>query len=223
MLTMKKRKQLVCIFAHPDDEAFGPGGTIAIFAKTHDVYLICATKGEAGKHKGKKAGKNLGAIRENEMRESAKVLGVKKVFFLGFKDGTLSNNLYHKVAAKIETILKRIKPETILTYEPRGISGHLDHIAISMISSFVFKRLVFIKKIMYFCRPEMKSGKWAYFIYVPPGYKKSEIDMVIDTSAVWETKVQAMLKHTSQIHDIDRILKRVSRFAKKEHFLVGTK
>ena len=220
---MKKREKLVCIFAHPDDEAFGPGGTIAIFAKTHDVYLICATSGEAGKHKGKKAGKNLGAIRENEMRESAKVLGVKKVFFLGFKDGTLSNNLYHQIAAKIEIILKRLKPETILTYEPRGISGHLDHIAISMISSFVFERLKFIKKIMYFCRPEMKGGKWVYFIYVPPGYKKSEIDMIIDTSAVWETKVQAMLKHHSQIHDIDRILKRVSRLAKKEHFLIETK
>lgn len=220
---MKKRKKLVCIFAHPDDEAFGPGGTIAIFAKTHNVYLICATKGEAGKHKGKKAGKDLGAIRENEMRASAKVLGVKKVFFLGFKDGDLSNNLYHKIAAKIEIILKRIKPETILTYEPRGISGHLDHIAVSMISSFVFERLKFIKKIMYFCRPKVKGDKWAYFIFVPPGYKESEIDVVIDTSAVWETKVKAMLKHHSQIHDIDRILKRVARFAKKEHFLVETK
>jgi len=220
---MKKRKRLVCIFAHPDDEAFGPGGTIAKFAKTQDVYLICATKGEAGKHKGKKAGKNLGVIRENEMRASCKILGVKKVFFLGFRDGDLSNNLYHKVAAKIEIILKRLKPDTIMTYEPRGISGHIDHIAISMISSFVFERLEFIKKIMYFCRPEMKGGKWKYFIYVPPGYKESEIDVVIDTSAVWDIKVKAMLKHTSQIHDIDRILKRVSRFAKKEHFLIETK
>jgi len=49
-------KPLVCIFAHPDDEAFGPGGTIAKFAKQRPVYLICATKGESGKYKGKKNG-----------------------------------------------------------------------------------------------------------------------------------------------------------------------
>ena len=47
-------KPLVCIFAHPDDEAFGPGGTIAKFAKKRPVYLICATKGESGKYKDKK-------------------------------------------------------------------------------------------------------------------------------------------------------------------------
>ena len=220
---MKKMRKLVCIFAHPDDEAFGPGGTIAVFSKTHDVYLICATKGEAGKHKGKKVGGDLGAIREKEMRASAKVLGAKGVFFLGFQDGDLSNNLYHEVASKIELVLRRIRPETILTYEPRGVSGHLDHIAVSMISSFIFERLKFIRKIMYFCRLAVTVGKLPYFVYVPPGYKKSEIDLTVDTSAVWEIKVKAMMKHRSQAHDIDRVLGRINRSAKREHFLIRTK
>lgn len=41
------KNKLVCVFAHPDDEAFGPGGTIAKFSKTHAVYILCITRGEA--------------------------------------------------------------------------------------------------------------------------------------------------------------------------------
>ncbi len=217
-------KSIVCIFAHPDDEAFGPGGTIAKLAKTREVYIICTTKGEAGKHKGKDGKKNLGEIRANELRASAKVLGVKKIFFLGFQDGTLSNNLYHDIAQKAESILKRLKPDTILTYEPRGISGHLDHIAMSLISSYLFERSSFIKKLMQFCvldSPERRKMK--YFIYFPPGYKKSEVDFVSDVRGVWDTKIQAMMQHKSQIHDIERILKMYKKSPKIENFLVQMK
>lgn len=217
-------KSVVCIFAHPDDEAFGPGGTIAKLARANNVYIICATKGEAGKHKGRGGKKDLGEIRASELRESAKLLGVKKVFFLGFPDGTLSNNLYHDIARKVEIILKKFKPDTILTYEPRGISGHLDHIAISMISSYLFERLVFIKKLMQFCildTPQRRKMK--YFIYFPPGYKKSEIDFVSDVRSVWNIKMQAMMQHQSQIHDIKRILKIFQKSPKVENFLVRMK
>src|SRR3989344_7127556 len=217
-------KSVVCIFAHPDDEAFGPGGTIAKLANTRDVYIICATKGGAGKHKGKDGKKNLGEIRANELRESAKVLGVKKVFFLGFHDGTLSNNLYHDIARKVESILKRLKPDTILTYEPRGISGHLDHIAMSLVSSYLFERLAFIKKLMQFCvldTPERRKMK--NFIYFPPGYKKSEVNFVSDVQAVWNKKIEAIMKHKSQIKDVERILGMYEKSPKVENFLLQKK
>ena len=217
-------ESVVCIFAHPDDEAFGPGGTIAKLAKNNNVYIICATKGEAGKHRGRDGKKNLGEIRANELRESAKVLGVKKVFFLGFKDGTLSNNLYHAIARKTESILKQLKADTILTYEPRGISGHLDHIAVSMISSFLFERLSYIKKLMQFCildTPERRKMK--YLIYFPPGYKKSEVNFVSDVRSVWDTKIEAIMKHRSQIRDIERILGMYKKSPKIENFLVQMK
>lgn len=217
-------KSVVCIFAHPDDEAFGPGGTIANLAKTRDVYIICATKGEKGKHKGKAGKKGLGDMRARELGQSAKILGVKKVFFLGFRDGTLSNNLYHDIARKVEIILKKLKPDTILTYEPRGISGHLDHIAMSLISSYLFERLAFIKKLMQFCvldTPERRKMK--YFIYFPPGYRKLEIDFVSDVRSIWDTKIRAMMQHKSQIHDIERILKMFRKSPKIENFLVRVK
>jgi len=201
-------KPLVCIFAHPDDEAFGPGGTIAKFAQTRDVYILCATRGEVGKYKGRKGKRNMADIRARELRRSAKILGVEGVFFLGFKDGALSNNLYHDIAHKIEKILKKLRPDTILTYEPHGISGHLDHIAMSFISSYVYERLPFVKKLMQYCVLDTPSRrKRKYFVCLPPGYKKSEIDFASNVRGVWDLKVKAIMQHHSQIHDIKRILK----------------
>lgn len=219
-------KTVVCVFAHPDDEAFGPGGTIAKLAKKNPVYIICATKGEAGldSRKGKVKVKALYEEREQELLRSAKILGVKRVYFLGFKDGTLSNNLYHEIAAKIERILRNLKPEVILTHEPRGGSGHLDHIAISMISSYLFERLPFVKVMLQHCLPDFRAKAFKkYFIYRPPGYSRKEIDLVVDINDVWETKLRAMHEHQSQMHDIKRIVKMARRFPKKEHFLVVRK
>jgi N-acetylglucosamine malate deacetylase 2 len=222
-----KARIIVAIFAHPDDEAFGPSGTLAKFAKDgHDVYLLCATRGEGGEnHLPEKSEKNLNEIREEELRCSAKKLGIKKVFFLGFIDGTLSNNLYHQVADKITEIITPLKPEIIITEEYRGVSGHLDHIAISMISSYVFQKLNFVKKIMYHYvtkqyRLLMPSD---YFIFIPPGYDESEADEIIDTTDVWETKISAIQCHQSQLKDVNRTLNRLKQVPKKDYFFVTTK
>lgn len=216
-------KPVVCIFAHPDDEAFGPGGTIAKLAQRRDVYIICATSGEEGKFKGGK-GKGSGTmanIRREELRRSAKILGVTQVFFLGYHDGTLSNNLYHLIAGDTEKILRKLRPDTLLTYEPRGISGHLDHIAISMVTSYLFERLPFIKKLMQYCALESpERRKRRYFIHLPPGYKRSEIDLVSDVSKVWDLKLEAMRQHQSQAHDLHRILKRIKHSPREEYFLI---
>ncbi len=216
------RPSIVAIFAHPDDEAFGPSGTLIKFAKTYDLYILCATKGEVGLG----ADKNkLPDIRTQELITSAKIIGAKDVFFLGFKDGTLSNSLYHKIAKKAEIILKKIKPEILMTFESKGISGHLDHIAISMVTTYLFVRRNIAKKLYYYCITEEKREKSMdeYFIYFPTGYKRYEVDEIVDVSAVWDRKVKAIRAHKSQKHDGERILKNYEKLAKEEHFFVLTK
>jgi LmbE family N-acetylglucosaminyl deacetylase len=216
-------KPLVAVFAHPDDEAFGPGGTLAAFAKERDVYVICVTDGDAGQNSSTKT-KSLAEIRKEEIQESTQILGVKKVFFLGYKDGTLCNNIYHEIAKKVEKIIQPIKPEIVLTFEPRGVSGHIDHMAVSMITSFVFEHAAFVQQLWYYClNKEARGLQQKYFIYFPPGYKDSEIDKVVDVSAVWEQKIAAMHKHESQKHDIDRILKTFEKRTKEEYFLIFRK
>ncbi|MGE5042280.1 MAG: PIG-L deacetylase family protein [Candidatus Levyibacteriota bacterium] len=218
---MKKKKTVVCVFAHPDDEAFGPSGTIHKLSKDYDVYILCATKGQAGQDSRSESSESLAARRARELRESAKHIGVKKVYFLGFKDGTLSNNLYHKLADKIRKHLEDLKPELVITFEPQGVSGHIDHITVSMATSFVVLKLNFIKEIWYHCILKARALKRRdYFIYFPSGYKRSEVDKIVDISDVWTIKEKAMLKHESQRHDAERILKEAKGFPKEEYFLV---
>lgn len=216
------KPSLVCVFAHPDDEAFGPGGTIAKFSQIYNVYILCATKGEAGSSD---HGKNIADIREKEMLASAKILGVKEVKFLGFIDGKLSNSNYHDLAEKIKSYLEKIRPETLLTFEPRGVSGHIDHITVSMVTSYVFEHLKFVKKLLYYCHTDwqvkvIKSFIKDYFVYFPPGYKSTEINLTVDIGDVWKIKEKAMKMHVSQIHDVKRILAFLKLMPKKEYFLV---
>lgn len=216
------KNSLVCIFAHPDDEAFGPGGTITTFAKTHDVYIICATKGEAGAKNGEK---NIGQIRSNELLQSAKILGVKKVFFLGFEDGKLCNSAYQDLAKKIKRYINRLKPAILLTFEPRGVSGHIDHVTVSLVTSYLFEHQSYAKKLLYYCHTNwqvtiIKTFLRDYFIYFPPGYKKSDIGLTVDIGPVWKTKETAMKAHKSQAHDVKRILLFLKLMPKEEHFLV---
>lgn len=209
---------IVAVFAHPDDEAFGPSGTIAKLAKNNTVYLLCATKGEAGAKKGEK---QIDNVREVELRNSAKILGVKKIYFLGFEDGTLSNSIYHKLAQEIEKKLILLKPSVLITFEIGGISGHIDHIVVSLATTYVFQKLAFVKQIYYFCITEkMQNEIKDYFIYVPPGYGENDIDHTEDIRGFWQTKLRSMLAHKSQAHDAKRLIEKYKKFPKEEHFLV---
>lgn len=213
---------IVCIFAHPDDEAFGPGGTIAKYAKSNNVFIICATRGEQGQNATDEKHLHLASVREKEMLESARILGVKEVFFLDYIDGTISNNLYHDIASKIEAIIKTIRPHVLLTFEPRGVSGHIDHMAMSMITSFVFRNNDFCKKLYYYCLNKKYSPPMQnYFIYFPSGYDEKDITTIIDIANVWETKVASMMAHKSQSKDAQRILGFAQGKPRQEYFILG--
>ena len=223
---MKTPSRIVvaALFAHPDDEAFGPAGTLTKLARVGELHILCATKGEAGKNSSASGERALDKIRVEELRKSARIIGAKSVTFLGYKDGELSHNVYHDIAKKIEIVLRKIRPTIILTSEPRGGSGHIDHIVVSMVSSYVYERLWFIRVILYFCNTAKRAlTSKNYFIYVPPGYKEEEIDLKVSVARVWETKIQAMLQHKSQVHDSKRIMKRIKKFPKQENFLIATK
>jgi len=206
---------IACVFAHPDDEAFGPGGTIAKLANDNHIEIICCTDGD---HQDR----GLKNIRDKELLASAKILGVKQVHFLDFADGSLCNSLYHQLANQIKEKLDKIKPETLITFDENGVSGHLDHIAVTSVINWLFPKLTYLKKILYFTNPIQLTDKIPdYFVYFPPGRTKA--DEIVDVSEVWPTKVAAMSAHVSQKSDCDMILGILSDLPKEEWFLVRSK
>lgn len=226
-------KKLLAVFAHPDDEAFGPGGTLAKYAAEGvEIHLLCATRGEAGlwdeKSKNKEQITNnkelkIHHVREEELLRSAKILGIKNVEFLDFVDGTLSNSVYYELADKIVKKIEDFKPQVLLTTERLGVSGHLDHIAVSMITTYSFLHTKHRpNKLYYHCLPKERRTKDLddYFVYFPEGYDQKDITTRIDFTPYWDKKEAAMKCHQSQLHDVIRILKRWEEQTKIDHFIL---
>lgn len=219
-------RPVVGIFAHPDDEIFA-GGTLATFAQERDVYLICLTNGEAGINSSNKPDE-LGSVRKEELKASAEILGVKEVFFLNFPDGELTNNLYSIIANKIRKILQKLDPEILLTFDTRGVSGHADHVITALITTYVFEKEPNVKELWYYGFDEAERAVFKkhfedFFVYIPPGFNKSEISKTIDATPVWDKKLAAMQKHESQKHDIEKLVEIFAKQNKEEYFVILNK
>jgi LmbE family N-acetylglucosaminyl deacetylase len=211
-------KKTVAIFAHPDDESFAVGGTLAKYADRGEVYLVCVTNGN-DKTNGRK--RNLPKIRRNELRKAAKILGIKRVYFLDYEDGELNNSQYHAISKDIKKILVKVKPDTLITFEMRGVSGHIDHIVCSMVASYLFRELTFIKRIMYAAADKNTfPNKDKYFIFVPDGFKRSEFDKVEKVSKYWDKKIDAIKAHKSQLVDVEKTEQRMKNHPKEEYFFI---
>ena len=146
-------KTLLTVLAHPDDEAFGIGGSLAHAAASgHDVYLICATKGEAGKitHPDIAQNADRAALREAELNAACKALGVKPPIFLGYHDSgrqertqtdnpkALMNVDYYELESSLLPHIERLQPDIMITFDPHGIYGHIDHIKMHRAASAAF-------------------------------------------------------------------------------------
>lgn len=137
-------RRLLAVFAHPDDETFGTGGTLALYARRGvEVHLICATRGEVGEAPpGLRGFASIGEMREDELRSAASVLGLKTVHFLGYQDSGMpgSADNYHpqalaaapveQVARQVAGYIRQIRPQVVITFDPMGGYRHPDHIAI---------------------------------------------------------------------------------------------
>src|SRR5687768_16050514 len=94
------KKLLFGIFAHPDDEAFGPSATLMKWASQGtDVHLLCFTDGQQGMNPDSVP--DLGATRATEWQTAGKAMGAASLHRFGYQDGSLNNSLYHKIADKI--------------------------------------------------------------------------------------------------------------------------
>ncbi len=132
---VKKLGTILGVWAHPDDETFTMGGLIACATENgQKVICVTATKGDAGKTSDpiKWPQDKLAVIREKELKKALSILGEVEHYWLDYMDGCLCDCKTNIAVAQLDRIIGKVKPDTIITFEPQGITGHSDHQTVSM-------------------------------------------------------------------------------------------
>jgi LmbE family N-acetylglucosaminyl deacetylase len=133
------RLRLLAVLAHPDDESLGLGGTIAKYvAEGVEVYLATATRGERGRffdNENRPSDDEVGEVREQELRAAAAELGIREVALLGYRDQEVDAAPPAEAIGRIAALIRRWKPQVVVTFDPYGAYGHPDHVAICQFTS----------------------------------------------------------------------------------------
>ncbi len=225
---MTKKLKLVAIFAHPDDEAFGTGGTLTKYAHEGvDVHLIMATRGEAGQVANPSIAptRPMSTLRERELRCACQQYGLDKLHLLGYVDGQTAVVPPSEAVFKIVKLLRRIKPQVVLSFGPEGIYGHFDHLVVHRWASAAVELAAdgerwpeagsahqtakFYYRAM--AQPQLEqmkalseSGQAAVDMGGVPfpfmGYSPEEISTIVDVREYAQTKLNAIRCHISQIN-----------------------
>jgi LmbE family N-acetylglucosaminyl deacetylase len=136
---MNSDLRLMTVLAHPDDESLGTGGALIKYGlEGVRTFIVSATRGERGRYGDlpqRPSVKELGRIRERELRDAAEKLGVQHVDILDYIDGELDRADPNEAVAKIVALLRRYRPQVVITFGPEGGYGHPDHVAISQFTT----------------------------------------------------------------------------------------
>jgi len=206
-------KTLLAVSAHPDDIEFAAGGTMFKFKDDgYDIYLIVATNGENGFKISHKPKKERVEIRYKEQMKASKLLGVKKVFFLNYRDCYLRND--EELRDKIARIIKKVKPYIVFSFDPgnhRFESINLNHHDHRVIAEAAFDA-VFAARNRYIMKGESHAVEKFYFYGTEKPNHYENITKYIDK------KINLIKQHRSQYYDEESMAKWV-----KEHLSSYTK
>jgi LmbE family N-acetylglucosaminyl deacetylase len=204
------------VFAHPDDETFGPGGTIArMAAEGHRVHILCATRGEAGSI-GVSASlgrSQLAALRYQEMLAACRVLGTEPPRILTFPDSGLARLERVTLLRPVVRAIREIRPKLLLSFHADGISGHSDHRTMTARTLEAFEAAADPGRWPDLGPPHAADRAWTYA--VPESQARritarqihavadDALDASIDTQAYVGVKQRAVAAHASQKPFID--------------------
>ncbi len=147
-------KTILAVLAHPDDETFGLGGTLALYGrKGYKTYYVCATRGEVGTvdEEYMRGFSSTAEMRTDELMRAAKHLGLTDVFFLNYRDSGMPgteenkhpdaqiNHSIDEVAGRVVGYIRELKPEVVITFDPIGGYKHPDHIHIHKATKLAFE------------------------------------------------------------------------------------
>lgn len=125
-------RRLLAVFPHPDDESYGPAGTLYRAKRNGAATAVyCMTRGEAsmmGAVRGMTRDE-VAELREQRMREVADTLKLDALLMGGFPDANMARSDLGAMSAALAAILEAFRPQVVISHDPRGVNAHADHIA----------------------------------------------------------------------------------------------
>jgi LmbE family N-acetylglucosaminyl deacetylase len=221
---VSRNRTLACVFAHPDDDAYGAAGSVALHADDPDFrfVLIHATYGEQGEiREGFPATRpTLGSIRRGEDEAAWRALGrvPDRHEWLGLPDGGVADVPFEQVVAAVASILEEEEPAVVVTFGPDGIFGHPDHITIGAATDEAFARLQpshpsGFHRLAHGAVPQSVFERWnrqraelglspfdPTQTYHMRGVPDAQIRITVDCRSVASHIVAGLREHKSQLH-----------------------
>jgi LmbE family N-acetylglucosaminyl deacetylase len=201
-------------FAHPDDESFSGAGTaMKSAAAGRRTALITATLGERGKRgEPPRCGPGeLAACRERELREAAAIIGFDELHLLGHRDQELGAAAPETVRLALVTLIRRLRPLVVVTFDPNGFNMHPDHVAISRFTSEGIAAAADPR-----WHPDAgEAHSVSRLLWTPPiapwdAARRDDLasvpgaDFIVDVSAWRDRRAEALRAHRTQHLSIDR-------------------
>ena len=202
---------ILSIWAHPDDETYLSSGLMALAAR-EGVRVVCvtATRGEGGSLDEERwPPETLGAIREQELLRCLDILGITEHVFLDLPDIGMDTPLPDVGAVRVLELMEEIKPDTVLTFGPDGMTGHLGHICVSDWTTDAFAKAAPAGSNLYYA---CQSETWAAEILprlqpfaafrpgTPPVIAAADLAIAYHLDPeLMELKLRAIHEHTSQV------------------------
>lgn len=199
-------KRILAIGAHPDDIDFGASASLALWAKNGaEIYYLVITDGCKGTSDHEISSEELIKMRRYEQRAAAKVLGVKDVHFLNYRDGELEVD--HKLKKDIVRAIREVRPDTVITMDPtlvysvkRGFVNHPDHRAAGQATlDAVYPLARDHLEYPELLEEGLQPHKALHILLI----NLDEHNYTVDVTDTFDLKLAALSKHASQIGDIN--------------------
>lgn len=208
------------VWAHPDDEAYLAGGLMALSRDGGSrVVCVTATRGEHGtEHPEVWPPDRLAAARTYELAHCLAILGVHEHHWLGHPDGRCAAVPGPRAVARLRNIIERVRPDTVLTFGPDGITGHPDHRTVSAWTTTAFGQAAPDgARLLYATFAERRGPRWAPLNerlgIFPPGLpvltpdRELAVDVVLDAGTA-DRKVRALAAQRTQTAELMALLGR---------------
>ncbi len=207
-------RRILCISAHPDDEAAAFGGSVSLYS-AHGVHcrLVCLTAGEAARNRGGAADNAaLQALRRAELAHSCKLLGFARHEVWDLPDAHLAEADFYTTVGRLVAVIRDYRPNLMLSFGPEGsVTGHPDH---AMAGTFATAAFHYAAQQRPFPGtedlPAFQVSRLLYSTaaFQPPDFPKLFLpppDVAVPVAAWVERKIQAFRCHATQAPLFERV------------------